>query len=69
LKDKNGGVSQLSFGIVAGIAATMSTGLATPNSLKWSRITIGTTPNQDVAIGSLDNGKLVTSALIGHCCY
>jgi hypothetical protein len=44
----------------------MATGLAAPDSDKWTRVTIGTTPSQDVAIGSLDDGKDVTGALVGH---
>jgi hypothetical protein len=61
------GISTLSFGIVAGIAATMATGLAAPDRHKWSRVTIGTTPSENIAIGSLDNGEDVTGALVGHC--
>lgn len=44
----------------------MTTDFATPNSHKWSRIAVGTAPGQDVAIGSLDNGKDVAGTLVGH---
>lgn len=51
---------------MASIAPTMTTDLAAPNGHKGSWVAIGATPSQDVAIGSLDNGKDMTGALVGH---
>ncbi|KAJ5963212.1 uncharacterized protein N7479_003088 [Penicillium vulpinum] len=44
----------------------MTTYLATPNSHKGPRVAVRATPGQDVAIGSLNNGKDVTGTLVGH---
>ena len=51
---------------MASIAATMTTDLAAPDSHKGSRVAVRAAPGQDVAIGSLDNGKDVTGTLVGH---
>lgn len=51
---------------MASIAATMTTDLAAPDSHKGSRVAVGAAPGQNVAIGSLDNGKDVTGTLVGH---
>lgn len=53
---------------MAAIAAAMSTDLAAPDSHEGARVTVGATPRQDVAISSLDDGKFVTGALVGHGC-
>jgi hypothetical protein len=54
------------FGIVAGITTTMATGLAAPDSDERTGVAIGTTPSENIAIGSLDDSKDVTGALVGH---
>ncbi|KAJ5756926.1 uncharacterized protein N7511_007108 [Penicillium nucicola] len=44
----------------------MATNLTAPDSHKGSRVAVGASPGQDVAVGSLDNGKDVTGTLVGH---
>lgn len=56
----------LALGIVAGIASKVATDLAPPDGDEGARVAIRATPRQDVAVGSLDNGVLVTGALVGH---
>jgi hypothetical protein len=51
---------------VASIAATVATDLAAPDSHKGSRAADRAAPGQNVAVGSLDNGKDVTGTLGGH---
>lgn len=51
---------------MAGIAATVTTYLASPDSHERTRITIRAMPGEDVAIGSLDDGEDVTGTLVGH---
>jgi hypothetical protein len=51
---------------VANIAATVATDLAAPDSHKGSRVAVRAAPGQNVAVGSLDNGKEVTGTLVGH---
>lgn len=51
---------------MAGVAATVATDLATPDSHKGTGVAVGASPGEDVAVGSLDNGEGVTGALVGH---
>lgn len=62
-----GDLGRLCFGIVAGVASAMPTDLAPPDGDKGARVAVRAAPRQDVAIGSLDDGKDMTGALVGHC--
>jgi hypothetical protein len=54
---------------VAGVAATMATDLAPPDSNEGARVAVGAAPGQDVAIGGLHDGEDVTGALVCHDQY
>lgn len=56
----------LCFSGVACIAATVATDLAAPDCHKGTRIAVRTAPGENIPIGSLDNGKNMTGALVGH---
>ena len=47
---------------VAVVALHESTYLAAPNSHERSAVALGTTPRQDISIGSLDNTPLMRTA-------
>lgn len=59
----------LSLGVVAGIAATVTTHLATPDGDERACIAVRAAPGQDVAIGGLDNDEDVTGALVCHVLF
>lgn len=61
--------SRLGFRIVAGVAATMATDLAPPDSNEGARVAVGAAPGQDVAIGGLHNGEDMAGALVCHDQY
>lgn len=49
------------------IAPTMATNLAPPDGHKRAGVAIRAAPCEDIAVGSLYDGKGVSGALIGHC--
>jgi hypothetical protein len=51
---------------MAGIAATMATDFAAPDGYKRPRVAVRTPPGEDVAIGSLHNGKDMAGTLVCH---
>lgn len=59
-------VAELCFGVMAGVAATMATDFAPPDGYKRPRVAVRTPPGEDVAIGSLHNGKDMAGTLVCH---
>lgn len=51
---------------VTGVAPTMATDLAPPDSHERAGVAVRAAPGEDIAIGSLDDGEGVAGALVCH---